>query len=421
MASTASRSVSDLTSVSSSLESALKSLNGTSDDAVKTLRAQAQATLQSALATARAGGSLTGFVGLEDALDTVSSNNTDLYSSMEDFARDQGRTANVVAELNALNGKQLTSAEKSLAGLEKQIDLAKAAYDAQIAEFDAQLAFAQAQMDALNGVDNSVKTVADAIREMNAAVVAAIATINGKSTATNSGTLIDSIYQDVLGRDSDAGGKQYWQDQLASGSLNNGNIAGAITNAAAADAIKAAYKDILGSAADADGAAYWASQVSSGALTVSQLEQAIKNAAVANGSIPAYATGGLLSGPGTGTSDSMLIRASSGEYMVSANAVQTYGTDLLDQINSSSLRVGDNGPSLNVTGPLRGVSGSQGSAAQGGDQSALVAEFQAFRREMQISFEYFGQQAKETAEGIDELVNRGLQVIGTVDTRMVTQ
>ncbi|MGV6394505.1 phage tail tape measure protein [Pseudomonas caspiana] len=420
MASTASKSVSDLTSVSSSLESALKSLNGTSDDAVKTLRAQAQATLQSALATARAGGSLSGFDGLEDALDTVSSNNTDLYSSMEDFARDQGRTANVVAELNALNGKQLTSAEKSLAGLEKQIDLAKAAHDAQIAEFDAQLAFAQAQMDALNGVDNSVKTVADAVREMNAAVVAAIATINGKSTATNSGTLIDSIYQDVLGRDSDAAGKQYWQDQLASGSLNNGNIAGAITNAAAADAIKAAYKDILGSAADADGAAYWASQVSSGALTVSQLEQAIKNAAVANGSIPAYATGGLLSGPGTGTSDSMVIRASSGEYVISADAVKAYGTDLLDQINSSSLQVGSSSPSLNVTAPLRSVSGSsQGSSTQGGDIATLIAEFREYRRENQANFEYVGSQLKATAESTDQMANGGMQINGVVETKAV--
>ena len=235
MVSTATESVSGLTSVGNDLGAALKALRGDSDDAVKMLRAQAQATLQSALATARSGGSLSGFSGLSDALDTVSNNNTDLYGSMEDFARDQGRTANVVAELNGINGKQLTTAEKSLKGLETQIELAKAAYDAQMAQYDSQLAFAQAQMDALNGVDNSVMGVTAAINAMNLAVVAALAGITGKAsdgTSTNNGTLIDSVYQSLLGRDADAAGKDYWQGQLASGAITYDQLAQAIANAA---------------------------------------------------------------------------------------------------------------------------------------------------------------------------------------------
>ncbi|MBX9404830.1 phage tail tape measure protein [Pseudomonas baetica] len=235
MVSTATESVSGLTSVGNDLGAALKALRGDSDDAVKMLRAQAQATLQSALATARSGGSLSGFTGLSDALDTVSNNNTDLYGSMEDFARDQGRTANVVAELNGINGKQLTTAEKSLKGLETQIELAKAAYDAQMAQFDSQLAFAQAQMDALNGVDNSVMGVTAAINAMNLAVVAALAGITGKAsdgTSTNNGTLIDSVYQSLLGREADAAGKDYWQGQLASGAITYDQLAQAIANAA---------------------------------------------------------------------------------------------------------------------------------------------------------------------------------------------
>lgn len=184
MVSTATENVSGLTSVGNDLGAALKALRGDSDDAVKMLRAQAQATLQSALATARSGGSLSGFTGLSDALDTVSSNNTDLYGSMEDFARDQGRTANVVAELNGINGKQLTTAEKSLKGLEDQIKQAKDSYDLQMAQYDQQLEFAQAQMDALNGVDNSIKSVADAISAMNTAVIAALAGMGEKARRT---------------------------------------------------------------------------------------------------------------------------------------------------------------------------------------------------------------------------------------------
>ena len=335
MSATAAQSVTDLSTVSNSLESALKSLNGTSDDAVKTLRAQAQATLQSALATARAGGSLAGFAGLEDALDKVSDNNTDLYSSMEDFARDQGRTANVVAELNAINGKQLSAAEKLQESLESQIDLAKEAYDAQMAQFDAQLDFAQAQMDALNGVDNSVLSVVDAVNAMNAAVVAALATVKS-ATPTNSGTLIDSVYNNVLGRDADKDGKQYWQGQVSSGAVGYDQLAGAIKNAATENAIKNAYSSVLNQTADAAGAAYWAGQVSSGALSVSQLEQAIKNAAVANGSIPAYATGG-------------------------------------DHMGGLRL-VGENGPELEVTGPSRIFNANQTAAilkGGGGSNSNL--------------------------------------------------
>lgn len=52
---------------------------------------------------------------------------------------------------------------------------------------------------------------------------------------------------------------------------------------------------------------------------------------------PAFASGGKISGPGTGTSDSVLIRASNGEYMIKAAAVRKYGTSLLDNINGMRL------------------------------------------------------------------------------------
>lgn len=348
MASTATENVSGLTSVGNDLSAALKALRGDSDDAVKMLRAQAQATLQSALATARSGGSLSGFTGLSDALDTVSSNNTDLYGSMEDFARDQGRTANVVAELNGLNGKQLTTAEKSLAGLKEQIDLAKKAYDAQMAAFDNQLALAQAQMDALNGVDTSVMGVTAAINAMNASVVAALGAIAGKAAAgtpTNNGTLVESVYQSLLGREADAGGKAYWQGQLASG-----------------------------------------------AISYDQLAQAIANAAKENGQAvaPGYATGGLISGPGTGTSDSIFARLSNGEYVMSADSVRMFGTGLLDQMNAGLIPafatgggVGETGPQLNVTGPSRIFNANQTASMLrgGGDNAALLSELKQMREE----------------------------------------
>lgn len=51
--------------------------------------------------------------------------------------------------------------------------------------------------------------------------------------------------------------------------------------------------------------------------------------------IPGKAEGGYLSGPGSGTSDSMLIRASSGEYVVNARATQRH-RPLLEAINAGA-------------------------------------------------------------------------------------
>ncbi len=54
------------------------------------------------------------------------------------------------------------------------------------------------------------------------------------------------------------------------------------------------------------------------------------------GKIPAFAGGGKLSGPGTGTSDSMLVRASTGEYIVNAKATKQH-LALLEAINGGKL------------------------------------------------------------------------------------
>jgi phage-related minor tail protein len=47
-----------------------------------------------------------------------------------------------------------------------------------------------------------------------------------------------------------------------------------------------------------------------------------------------YKTGGEINGPGTGTSDSVLIRASDGEFMQRAAAVDYYGLDFMHAVNS---------------------------------------------------------------------------------------
>jgi tape measure domain-containing protein len=53
--------------------------------------------------------------------------------------------------------------------------------------------------------------------------------------------------------------------------------------------------------------------------------------------IKGFATGGRIRGPGTGTSDSILIRASNGEFMMRAAAVRAYGPALLEKMNGLRL------------------------------------------------------------------------------------
>jgi tape measure domain-containing protein len=263
MASTAQSSISELTTTGTALENALKSLNGTSDTTVKMLRAQAKATLQSALATAQGGGSLSGFAGLDDALTAVSSNSTDMYGSLEDFTREQGRTANVVAQLNAINGAQLTTEQQLLKSIQGQISDAKIQFDAQMEILDAQLDTAQKQLDALNGVDNSVLSVADALKAFNASVQAAIA------AAAAAAKPVASTGGSYTGGTGSAGAPSY-------------------------NDINAIYNSVLGRDADAAGAVYWGGQA--GSMTAAQLAAAIKADAVANGEIKGYASGGFHSG-----------------------------------------------------------------------------------------------------------------------------
>jgi tape measure domain-containing protein len=52
---------------------------------------------------------------------------------------------------------------------------------------------------------------------------------------------------------------------------------------------------------------------------------------------PKFATGGILRGPGTGTSDSILARLSNGEGIINARAVQHYGAGLVHQLNRLQL------------------------------------------------------------------------------------
>lgn len=328
MIATATESGKSLESVSNGLLSALRKLSGGSDAAVKALRAQATETLKLALGAAKSGGDMSSIPGLEDALDIASEVDPELYASLTDFQREQGRTANLVASLNGLAEDQLSAEQKTLATLKSQLTLAQEAYNAQMRGLDAYLESAQREIDAINGVDNSVKSVAEAVTALNGAI-AGLAAYRpappiagggaGGGGAAGLGSTIEAIYQAALGRDPDPGGLAYWANEVASGAVSVDQLAGAII---------------------ADG--------------------------IRNGEIAGFSSGGY-TGPGGKYQPAGVAHA--GEVVWSQDDVARWGgwqtVDMLRKSSMESLR----GPELYVASPTRGE--ASGSSGQHGVAAAI--------------------------------------------------
>ncbi len=68
---------------------------------------------------------------------------------------------------------------------------------------------------------------------------------------------------------------------------------------------------------------------------------------------PKHATGGYITGPGTGTSDSITSRLSNGEFVMRASAVDRYGVSTMSAINSGTYRpASGGGGSVHITAPV---------------------------------------------------------------------
>lgn len=142
-------------SATKSVYDALSStLSGMIDDSVRTqqlTRRQAQLELSGMLGAARRG-QLPDIDDLNNALSTIIRPSENLYSTFEDYARDFYRTAGVIGELRDVTGEQMTTEEQMIAELESQ-----SSYLESISEW------AKQQIDAIKGVDTSIKSVAYAL------------------------------------------------------------------------------------------------------------------------------------------------------------------------------------------------------------------------------------------------------------------
>lgn len=168
-------SVGKLKSLSGSLKSAIEGMRfiGSASDA----RAQAQAQIRDALATAKRGGGLPVDGQLSAALSVVTKPSEQLFASFQDYARDFYKTANDLSALSDLADAQITADEitqgilkDQTKQLEDQQKTLKDGFDAQVSGLDAILANAKLQLDAANGINTSVLSVGDALAAFNAAI-----------------------------------------------------------------------------------------------------------------------------------------------------------------------------------------------------------------------------------------------------------
>lgn len=257
-----------------SLSNAMQSTEVESAAMTKARRMEAQAYLQMAAIQASSGGDITKLSGLNGALEAISKPSEDLFSTFEDYARDQAQTANVISNLQGTAANQLSYAELTIERMNATIEAidvaAKAnitalevARDAELSSLDKILENAKAQIDALKGIDNSVLSVADALAQFASAVMAAnkakdsfasaggmpmpsapapsVPSVPSVPTSVpvdpNKGA-IEHMYQLWLGRPADQAGMDFWTNAIGKGSTLT-DVASSIINSKE-------YRDKLG-------------------------------------------------------------------------------------------------------------------------------------------------------------------------------
>jgi len=227
------------------IESAASGMRNSYDPIQDIRRFDALQTIQDALRTKD-------LTGTGEAAEIASQIDDSQYETRVAYEREQGKTLNILEELEREGGRQLTTAEKSLQSLQKQTEMIREQYNSEIARLDAIIAREQAQIDAINGVNSSVMTVREAISNLSSIMSSLNSSISASNTSRaeqGRQSMLDRAYENVLGRDVDPEGRAFWSD-----ALNKGYV------------------------------------------TPSALEDEIRKAATANGEISGYANGGLHDG-----------------------------------------------------------------------------------------------------------------------------
>lgn len=182
------------------------------------------------------------------------------------------------ASIKALSGmlsSGLNAVDTSLDGLLDQSELKAALVDTGL--------LTGAELDALiDVIDTNGDGLIDAIEQGNLAL---IAEFGGYADDVN------AAYREVLGRDAEATGLEYWTALLESGAISTDDIIQSIMTSArgsdqalaaeyAKSVVDSTYQKVVGRSADEGGLDYWSAALRSGSVTTDTLDEAIATSAV---------------------------------------------------------------------------------------------------------------------------------------------
>ncbi len=211
-------------SVWTSLSNAMKSTQIDSTVMDRARRKEAQSYLASVRGT-----DLTKAGGLKDALDSITKPSKGMFTSFLDYARDQARTAQVIEGLESQAKSSTDLAEEQIELVNQQIKSVETASESQLEQMKLQyerdikaqddiLENAEAQINALKGIDTSVKTMVEALKILSDAIMAAQNAKNAAASGSQTGSSqIEKLYNDLLGRSSDKAGMDFWIESMKSG------------------------------------------------------------------------------------------------------------------------------------------------------------------------------------------------------------
>jgi hypothetical protein len=157
------QAVTDSVNKLKSLSSALKN---TVDDINPMSAGDARSQLAGAIAQARSGG-IPDLAILQPALNALSSQDTKRFGSLIDFRREQGKNIALINELSGETQNRLSAEEQQLDALEAARDAITAGFNNEMQRLDGILETAKKQVDALNGINTSVLSLAEALRAFN--------------------------------------------------------------------------------------------------------------------------------------------------------------------------------------------------------------------------------------------------------------
>ena len=242
--------ISSLTTLGSSLTSTLNSMTLAGSSYAKRMAAEAE--ISAAALQAITLGVLPINGELTNALSVVTSDASSMFATELEYKRDFYTTANNIAAINRVTKTQQTAAEKQVDILNKQLTVLTDTYDAESTALDDIYNEAKTQVDTLNSIDDSVKSVTEAVNALADAILTqksaqtAVDNNTTKSatsyvdtaTLTTSQANIEVLYENLLGRKADQAGMDYWTTALAN------NAGSSINDVAAAIQSSKEYKSL---------------------------------------------------------------------------------------------------------------------------------------------------------------------------------